>query len=453
MACELLAVARPQAAFPTSERCGATAVHILLVTIGSAGDVHPFAGLGQALRGRGHRVTLVTNGYFEPLARRLGLEFEAVGTAEEYHAATTDPDLWHPSKGFETVARRGILPALRPVYEIIAGHYVPGETVVAASLIALGARLAQEKLGVPLATVALSPLVFRSAYQSPVLPGIPLPAWLPRPAKRFVYWLGDRRVIDPVLAEETNAFRRELGLPPVRRLLDRWWHSPQCALGLFPAWFARPQPDWPSQTCLTGFPLFDERDSAELPDEVKAFLDGGDPPVVFTPGSAMRHGQPFFAAAVAACQQLGRRGVLLTRFREQLPADLPTDVRHFEYLPFSQVLPRAATLVHHGGIGTTAQALAAGVPQLVMPMSHDQPDNAARLERLGVARVLAPRAFRAPAVARALGQLLASAEVASRCRSIAQRSHHGNVVEETCDVLERLVRQTPLPVPAIPTVQ
>jgi UDP:flavonoid glycosyltransferase YjiC (YdhE family) len=428
-------------------------MHTLLVTIGSAGDVHPFAGLGQALRSRGHRVTLITNGYFEPLARRLGLEFEMVGTAEEYHAATTDPELWHPRKGFAAVARRGILPGLRPVYEIIADRYVPGETVVAASLIALGARLAQEKLGVPLATVALSPIVFRSAYQAPVLPGIPLPAWLPRSAKRFVYWLGDRRVIDPVLADETNAFRQEIGLPPVRRLLDRWWHSPQCALGLFPAWFAPPQPDWPSRTCLTGFPLFDERDAAELPDEVKAFLDVGDPPLVFTPGSAMRHGQSFFAAAVAACRQLGRRGLLLTRFREQLPADLPAQVRHFDYLPFSQVLPRAAALVHHGGIGTTAQALAAGVPQLVMPMSHDQPDNAARLARLGVARVLAPRAFRGPAVARALGQLLSSAVVAGRCRSVAQRLQRANPVHETCEAIERLRHPMPLPVPTIHTLE
>ena len=119
-----------------------------------------------------------------------------------------------------------------------------------------------------------------------------------------------------------------------------------------------------------------------------------------TPGSAMRHAQEFFAESVAACQRLGRRGLLLTRFAEQVPTDLPETIRHLEYVPFSRVLPRAAALVHHGGIGTTAQALAAGIPQLVMPLAHDQPDNAARLERLGVGRTIAPRRYRAARAAR-----------------------------------------------------
>src|SRR5262249_33834850 len=140
--------------------------------------------------------------------------------------------------------------------------------------------------------------------------------------------------------------------------------------------------------------------------DVARFLTDGEPPVVFTPGTGNRHARDFFAAAADACVRLGRRGLFLTRFAEQLPAQLPDGVRHFAWVPLSKLLPHASALVHHGGIGTSAAALAAGIPQVVMPFSHDQPDNAARLERLGVARPLPVRRFRGPALAAELGQLL-----------------------------------------------
>src|SRR5262249_32355180 len=151
---------------------------------------------------------------------------------------------------------------------------------------------------------------------------------------------------------------------------------------LFPEWFGPPQPDWPPNVTMTSFPLFDERGLAELPTDVETFLAAGTPPIVFTPGSAMKQGRAFFTTAVEACVRLGRRGVLLTRFGEQVPPSWPEGIRHFEYVPFSQVFPRAAAVVHHGGIGTTSQCLAAGVPQLIMHMAHDQPDNAARILKL-----------------------------------------------------------------------
>jgi UDP:flavonoid glycosyltransferase YjiC (YdhE family) len=225
----------------------------------------------------------------------------------------------------------------------------------------------------------------------------------------------------------------------VRRFLDRWIHSPQCVIGLFPPWFSPPQPDWPPSVTLTSFPLFDEADLAELPADVERFLAEGEPPVVFTPGTAMKQGQAFFAAAIEACLKLGRRGLLLTRFPEQVPSPLPAGVRHFTYVPFSQVFPRAAAAVHHGGVGTTAQALAAGVPQLIMPLSHDQPDNAARVRRLGVGSSLAPHAFRGPAVAKALDGLIGSPEVAARCRDVAAKLRGADPFTEACRAIEGLV--------------
>jgi UDP:flavonoid glycosyltransferase YjiC (YdhE family) len=220
--------------------------------------------------------------------------------------------------------------------------------------------------------------------------------------------------------------------------MHHWWYSPHCVIGMFPEWFAAPQPDWPQQVVLTGFPLWDESALAQMPERAREFLAQGDPPIIFTPGSAMVFGRQFFLAAVEACRWLGRRGMLLTRYAEQLPGCLPKEVEHFDYVPFSQLLPHCGAIVHHGGIGTVAQALAAGVPQLIMHMAHDQHDNAARLVRLGVGEGIRPRAFRGAAVASALGRLVSSKRVRARCRESAARFHGSDPLARTCEVLETL---------------
>jgi UDP:flavonoid glycosyltransferase YjiC (YdhE family) len=414
----------------------------LLVPYGSAGDVYPFVALGLALRARGHRVRVLTPSAAAPPAERAGLEVVRV----ERERVRTRPAAVDRACGLalRLVGRRWrklarastLLPWLRPVCDAVARLYVPGRTVVAASSPALGARLAHDWLGVPLATVHLCPAMFRSAHRAPLLPPLALPAWWPPGARRAAYRLADALVFDRLLAGPVNAARAELGLAPVRRVLDRWRHSPQCVLGLFPDWFAPPQPDWPAHTHLTGFPLFDGAALAGTPPGLEEYLDAGPPPVVFTPGTGVKQAGRFLAESVAACRRLGCRGLLLTRLAEQVPAELPPGVCHFAYAPLSRVLPRAAALVHHGGVGTLAQALAAGTPQLVVPRAHDQHDNAARLGELGVAATLRPRDYRAAAVVDALRRLLTEPAVAARCRDMARRPFGG--VAEACRLLERL---------------
>jgi UDP:flavonoid glycosyltransferase YjiC (YdhE family) len=310
--------------------------------------------------------------------------------------------------------------------------------VLVAGSLNLGARLAHDRLGVPLATLLLQPAFLRSVHRSPVLPGLPTPDWAPRLWKRLVYFLSDAVVLDPVAAPAVNALRAEQGLLPARGVLGDWWLSPQRVIGLFPAWFGQPQPDWPAQVRLTGFPLYDGLGAEPVPDGLDEFLEEREPPVVFTPGTMMRHPRPFFEAAADACRRLGRRGLLLTRFRDQLPARLPRGVRHFDYAPLSQVLPRAAALVSHGGVGTISQALVAGVPQLVMPLGFDQFDNAARLGRLGVAATLLPRSFEGPAVAHQLARLLESPAAAGACRATAVRLRKDEWEEAACRAVEEL---------------
>ena len=393
-------------------------MHAILVPVGSHGDVHPLVGLGLALRSRGHRVTFVVGDYFKPLIRGLGFATVGVMNASDFQAAMRDPDLWHPSRGFHAVAR--MMPeAARAIYGRIVELNEPGETVVVGATLAFGARLAQEKLGVPTATVHLQPGTLHSNFQTPIYGGVDtngLPRWARRAFFKFVY----ARMVNPHFLPGLNAFRAELGLPPARDVLRTWLHSPELTLGFFPSWFGPPQPDWPAID-LVGFPLYDERDATPIGPDLAAFLDAGPPPIAFTPGSANLFGRAFFEAAAAACVRLGRRGLLLTRFPEQVPPDLPDGVIHVDYAPFSQLLPRVAALVHHGGVGTAAQAMAAGVPQLIWPLAHDQFDNAARMERLGIARSIVPSKFRGPAAAKALAAMIEAPAVLDRCRAVAAR--------------------------------
>ena len=414
-------------------------MHFLMTALGSYGDVHPIVGLGRTLRGRGHRVSIVANPHFRSVVESVGAELLPLGTTEEYAELVNHPDLWHPTRGPFLAMREGVVKYLRGLYELVEANYRPGETTLVAHPLDLASRIFQEKHEAPLASIVLAPLMFRSFYETPKYSSMLTNSWVPRPLRRFQFWAADRFVVDPLLGPPVNALRQELGLcTPVKGVFRDWCFSPQLVLGLFPEWFAPTQPDWPGQVALTGFPLWDQPDEAGLPEEVDEFLREGEAPIVFTPGSAMAHGQSFFQAAVDACRMLDRRGILLTRYPEQLPATLPEGVRHFSFVPFSQLLPRAAAVVHHGGIGSSGQGLATGLPQLLMPMAFDQPDNAARLKRLGVADALPPKQFRGPAVARALDRLLTDEKVQERCHYWARQCNTEASLSAACEAMEGL---------------
>lgn len=411
-------------------------MNIILPTIGTAGDVHPMIALAHTLQRRGHRVTIVTNPLHEQTVLETRIEFHALGTRAEAEALLADPDLWDARRGFQTIAQGAVLPAMRPLYEFIAAQDL-SKTVVAAQSLALGARVAHDKLGVPLATVHLQPSLIRSVYDPPIN-GFPMPDWFPEPLRHAWWWLADTVVIDPALASGVNDYRAELGLPPVKRLFHEWLHSPQCVLGLFPDWFAPPQPDWPTQTRLTGFPLYDAGQGNPLPAALQRFLDAGGPPLVFTFGSGMRHADELFRAGIDATQQLGCRAVVLTRDHSQLPHTLPPTVHHEPYVPLADLLPHVALLMHHGGIGTVSQGLASAVPQLVTPFTHDQPDNARRLERLGAGLSLSPSRLRSRDVARAIDTLLSDPAVKSRCDDLARRTDPHQAREAAAEYIEQL---------------
>jgi len=413
-----------------------TARRFVLTPVGSSGDVHPFVGLGRALCARGHDVIVVTGEPFEGLVRQAGLGFHQTHSTEEFDRISKDPDLWHPRRGLRVILSQ-VASVLQAGYERIKEVYEPGRTTLVGHALSFPTRIFEEKHGGPAATVHLAPSIFRSDHRQPAFAlGLDLsgaPRWL----KRGVWWALDRLLIDPPIVPALNQFRGEVGLPPVTRVMRDWVHSPRRVIGLFPDWFGPPQPDWPAALRLTGFPLYDESDQQRISPALQRFFDHGAAPIVFTPGSAHQAAGGFFRAAVDACERLGGRGLLLTRYAEQVP-ELPESVHHESYAPLSLVLPRCRALVHHGGIGTSSQGLAAGVPQLTMPMGFDQPDNATRLFRLGVARWVRPSRFAGQTVAAALEGLLDDPHVAAACAHWSNQVKANPAIDRTCDLLEEL---------------
>ncbi len=413
-------------------------MNILMVSVGSYGDVLPLVGLGRELRARGHTVTFFTSGHFANLVQQAELNFIAMGSAEEYDEIANHPDLWNPHKGWRLIMKRMMDGALQEAYPLLCSHLIPGKTILISSTLGFVARLVQETHQVPLGTVHLSPGVFHSAYQAPRMPGLPLPDWLPVQFKKGVWFGIDHLLIDPMLKPKLNRFRRELGLPPVSRIFHMWLHSPDLVLGLFPEWFAAHQPDWPPSTILTGFPLYDDAADAALPKAIESFLESHPQPLVFTPGSANKHGKTFFVEAAKSCQSLNRPGIFLTRYPEQLPLPLPHHVTHFSYAPLSQLLPHCAALIHHGGIGTCSQALRAGVPQIIQPYAFDQFDNGTRIKKLGVGRTISKHSFRSRILAESTEELLTSAEVTKACNTIKHSFKDTNPLKESCVLIEQM---------------
>jgi len=392
-------------------------MRFVLSALGSAGDVHPFIAIAQALLARGHAVRLIASPYFEERVRTAGVDFVALGSTADYERVLQRPDLWHPRRGARLVIDE-LLDRLPEAYATVAAVAVPGDILVGSSL-SWAVRLLQERHGYATATVHLSPTLLMSATDPAVIPGLGALAWMPAWSRRAVHRIAERVFLDRWIAPRLDRFRAGLGLPPVRRVWSRWMHSPELVVEAWPAWFAPLQTDWPPRSVLGGFALFDEA-ADDLDPALSAFIDAGEPPIAVTPGSAMAHGEAFLARALETAHALARRVVVVTPFVDQLPSRLPAWAHHISYAPYRALLPRVSLMIHHGGIGTSARCLAAGIPQLVVPFAHDQFDNGLRLQRLGVARTLRVADSRARWIA-AVRQLSASPAANAAVREYAAR--------------------------------
>ena len=397
---------------------------VLVVALGSAGDMYPFLRIARELRARGHRVTMLGPIAHAAMAAAAGVPFVGLGTEAQYVELLEDPDLWHPRKGFG-VLWRGMRAGLGLLADHVATLPRDERCVMLAHPLALpSADLARAaRPGLRIVAAWLAPTNLRSVHDPLRLGPLRVPTWVP-PRWRHALWRRiDAGVIDPVAVPGMNAARAHAGLAPIRHFIDHLQGVADANVTLFPRWFWPTPPDWPRPLAEGAFQLFDAHAGtpADIDATLAAFLRGGSAPIVFTPGSANRQAARWFEHALRAVRRLGARAVLLTPHRAQVPAALPPDVLWLPYVPLRALLPRAAALVHHGGIGTTAEALRAGVPQLVVPLAYDQFDNGARVEALAAGRMLAGWRARPRRLAATLAALLASSDVRAGCAAAAAR--------------------------------
>jgi len=355
--------------------------HVILACFGTDGDVYPFLGIGNALRERGHDVTLATQEHFADRAADAGLDFSPLISRGELDEMLARKEFWDPIRGPIVVARSWRR-FIGDQFETLAKLASRKNAVLVTHPGIVAARILHERSDVPLISVLLQPWMIPSIHDPPaMMGGWTLPRWAPAIAGRLYYRMVDA-VGDLLVGQEVNRLRAGLGMKRVRRIFQ-WWHSPHLVLGMFPDWFGEPQPDWPSQIKLVGFPLDDGRAKTNIPRATIEFCRAGAAPVAFTFGTGMLHSAKVFKDCVEACRRVASRGVLITRHVSQLPGALPDFMHHCEFAPFQDLFPLCATVVHHGGIGTASKALAAGVPQLILPFAFDQLDNALRVRRLG----------------------------------------------------------------------
>jgi len=429
-------------------------VRVLLTTIGSFGDLNPYIGLGLALKRRGHHPVLAVANAYRPHVEAAGLECRPVGPHGDPWDRALVARIMHPLRGAEFLVRDLLMPTIEEAYDDLFAATADVDAIVSHPL-TFTAPLVAAKRGLPWAGAVLFPMSFFSLADPPQVVANPAVAAIHRRWPGVMRWgipLG--KVVTRSWGDPVQALRQKLGLPRGGHPLYEGQFSPYLNLALFSRVLAEPQPDWPAKTIVTGAISYDAVHGG-VPEGLGKFLDNGPPPVVFTLGSAaVSHPRAarFFEVSAMVAIAMRLRAVLLVGkpahrssksgggSPENRPAIQSTDVFVAEWAPHSELFPLAAAVVHQGGAGTLHTALAAGRPMIVVPFAHDQPDNAARVERLGVSRTIYPQQYTTDRVRSTLSALLADegAKAAASDIGAIVRIEHGG--DNAVDALIEMTR-------------
>lgn len=428
---------------------------IVLNTFGSFGDVHPYLALAIELKRRGHRAVVATAEVYRNKIEEEGLPFFPVrpNVGELQQNPEMVRKLWHPTRGSQSLIRDYLIPAAEDSYHDLL-PVCRNADLILTHFAAFAGPIVAAKLEVPWLSIVLQPSVFLSVNDPPALPNIP---WLPalRPLGRLpvAAILAIGRKVTGRWALPLAKLRTKIGIGS-SKAPTLFEFSRLGTLALFSRHFAPPQTDWPSQVQVTGFPFYDRRgligaaaQSQAIHEQEMAALEqffaDGKPPVLFTLGSsAVLEPGTFYRESAAAAKELGIRAILLvgiTGTINDIEYSSP-QIHVASYAPYSAVMPRCSAIVHQGGIGTTAQALRAGRPMIVVPWSHDQPDNAHRVIKLGLGRSIPRRAYRAARAKRELESLLNEVSYAARASQLGELIAAEDGIGTACDAVEAALR-------------
>jgi rhamnosyltransferase subunit B len=422
---------------------------IVLTTFGSSGDINPFVALALGLRARGHDVLFAIEDGFRgvieqagfPVARLTGDALAAMNEQSRDILRDTNP-----LRSVRLLVSKYIVPTVRPRIEDLRAACA-GADLLVSSAFQIASAFVHDLTGVPLVTVTLSPVTVPSAHVNPAPQQFGLPAALD-PLVSRVTWdvslLTMRALFDPPI----NRIRAEYGLAPLRQWMytgkNHW--SPRTALAVSRAFFA-PPPDLPKSVSVTGFLYWDTPTDWREPPELTAFFADSAPVVAVSCGSMSAElgdmFADFYSTSLTALRRVGARALILGAAPGALPDPLPSDTLALPYAPFSTIYPRCAAVIHHGGIGTTAQGLRAGTPALIVPWGVDQFYAGAQTQAIGAGRWIQRKRYTPERAAPLLDDLLHQERYRMKAREIAGEIAHEDGVSALCDLLEdTLERQT-----------
>lgn len=335
---------------------------VILATMGSPGDLFPCGYLGAYLKNKNHEVHVIAGSGFRGLMEGFGLHFHDIANTEKNKTTVNDPGFARPESHMALV-RDLFIDAIDPILELVKEQYEPGNTVLMAPTRILGARLAQELYDIPLVSYQLQPS-FMDSFDA-----------------------CSEAAAEKELAEPLARVRENLGLAPLDRSVVRWSFSPDRVLGFYPEWFCnRPSLHTPYMEQL-GF-LQGAGSVLPLTPEIQAFLDAGEAPVIFSSGTTPLRTKAHYARMVQICEELGIRAIFAPCDAAKLDVKPPPSVLCLPWAHFQSLMPLTRAVVHPGGIGATAEALRAGVPQILLGYALDQPDNGTCIEQIGVGKGL-----------------------------------------------------------------
>ena len=418
---------------------------ILIHAFGSYGDIHPYIGMALELQHRGHQPVIATSPIYRRKIEAEGLAFRSIRPDLPRIDRELMRKVFDRRKGTEFIFRHILMPTLRDSYRDLAAAAEAPDVIITHPVAFAGPLLARVR-SIPWISTVLAPASFMSICDPPAFGGLPFPEFVSRLGRGFhrvFYAVADR--MSRAWLASYRELEAELRLAPGANPIFEGQHSPYLVLGLFSPLLAAPQPDWPPQARATDFIFFD-RDEVEHPPEpeLERFLNTGSAPLAFTLGSAaVQAAEDFFVESAKAARLMQQRAVLLVgKDMPRPPAELLSgDIAAFDYAPFSQLFPRAAAIVHQGGIGTTAQAMRSGRPALAMPLSHDQFDNAVRSKRLGIARIISRKRYRAQRVAAELECLLREPSYDRRAADVGSQIRAEDGAGAACDAIETFLRK------------
>ncbi|MBL6427292.1 MAG: glycosyltransferase family 1 protein [Maritimibacter sp.] len=417
-------------------------MRILILTYGSRGDVQPFVALGRALVARGHDVTLGTARRFETFVREAGLGFAPMSDAMLNLLDTeAGRDMMESTQGvlqslkWTVMLTRTVGPAQA---ELIGDSWAAAEAVDPDLIVFhpktyAGPHIA-EKRGIPAVLAMLVPMMVPTGERPNV--GFPDTGW--QWWNRFSYRFVNRTMAFSA-GRHVREMRAERGLPKQRRfdlLRDSRGRMLPVLNAVSPSVLPAPR-DWPDEAVMTGYWFTDHGDWTP-PDDLAAFLEAGPPPVYVGFGSmAGRSPGRLAKAVIEALTRTGMRGIIATGWGGLKPADLPDTIHKIEGAPHDWLFPRMAAIVHHGGAGTTAAAIRAGKPQVIVPFFGDQPFWGKIMAQHGVAPdPIAQKSLTADNLAEALRRVTGDPAMARAAEALGAAVRQEDGLKRAVEVIE-----------------